>query len=126
MKQPARKLLNWVVVIMMVMLPLRGGLALPQAACDMHEAASHAADDHSGHKMHHAVESVQTETADASDCCDSATHCGGDCGMGTGFSFMAPSIISVPSSTGPGVRSRVTDHLVARDIAPPVRPPANL
>ena len=126
MNQTARNMLNWVVVIMMVMLPMRGVLALPQAACDMHEMAFHAAGDHSAHEMHHAVEPVQTETANASDCCDSATHCAGDCGMGTGFSFIAPSIISVPSSTGSGVRSRVTDHLVAREIAPPVRPPANL
>ena len=119
-------MLNWAVVIMMVMLPMRGVLALTQAACDMHETASHAAGDHSAHEMHHAVESVQTETADATDCCDSAAHCGGDCGMGTVFSFIAPSVISVPSTTGPGVRSRVTDHLVAREIAPPVRPPAYL
>jgi hypothetical protein len=126
MNRTARNLLNWAVIMMMVMLPLRGVLALPLAACDMHETASHAAGDHGAHAMHHAAESVQTGTADASDCCDSAAHCGGDCGMGTGFSFIAPSVISVPSSTGPGIRSRVIDHLVFREITPPVRPPASL
>ena len=126
MKRTARKMLNWVVIMMMVMLPVRSVLALPLAACDMHEAASHASGDHGAHAMHHAVESVRNGTADASDCCDSATHCGGDCGMGTGFSFIAPSVISVPSSIEHGIHSRFIDHLVFREIAPPFRPPANL
>ncbi len=120
------KALNWIVIALMVMMPLRSVLAVTQAACDMHAQSLSVEIDHSMHAMHQANQPDQADTAVIHDCCDSAMHCNNECSVGTTVSFISPPTISLPTSTEAVIHTRVNDDLVFREITPPVRPPAYL
>ncbi|MBT8129278.1 MAG: hypothetical protein KJP10_04745, partial [Gammaproteobacteria bacterium] len=97
-----------------------------QAPCDMHESASHEMGDHSMHMMHQMDESAQVEIAVSHDCCDSATHCGSDCGININVSFITQSVFALPALKKAAIHTSINSNLVFRELAPPIRPPAHL
>ena len=120
-----RNILNWVLIAMMVMLPMRSVMALAQSACEMHEQAEKG---HSMHMMHHIAKHAQSNTAESQnhDCCDSDISCTGDCSTGMSVSFITQSAVMLPVLNKTAFNVRVSNNLVFRDLTPPLRPPANL
>lgn len=120
-------MLNWIVIALMVMLPLRGVIALDQSACEMHDEASEEMVDHSLHAMHLMAEGAQMDADESQNCCsDLSMNCNSDCGIGMSVSFLMQSAIAVPAQNETTFRTHVNNNLVFRDIAPPIRPPASL
>ncbi len=121
-------MLNWVLIAMMVMLPLRSVMAFAQTTCEMHDQASQAVEDHSMHMMHMMAEVTQVDAGEPqnSDCCDSGITCFADCSMGMSVSFIAQSAVMLPVMNEAAFNTVVNNNLVFRVLAPPIRPPANL
>ena len=112
---------------MMVMLPLRGVIALDRSTCEMHNEASQEVVDHRLHARHLMNEGVQMDANESQNCCsDLSTNCHNDCGIGTSVSFIMQSAITVPAQNATAFRTHVNNNLVFRDLAPPTRPPASL
>ena len=112
---------------MMVLLPLRGVMALDQSACEMHNEASEEVVDHGSHAMHLMVEGAQMDADETQNCCsDLSMNCNSDCGIGMSVSFFMQSAITVPAQNETAFRTHVNNNLVFRDLAPPIRPPASL
>jgi hypothetical protein len=120
-----RNILNWVLIAMMVMLPLRGVMAFAQATCEMHGQAT---EDRSMHMMHQMAEDVQigADESQNHDCCDSGISCTGDCGTGMSVSFITQSAVMLPALNKTAFNPFVNNNLVFRDLTPPLRPPENL
>jgi len=123
-----RSILNWVLIAMMVMLPLRGVMAVDESTCELHDQASQGVMDHAIHMAHVLAEDAGVDTAESSDCCccDNNMRCTSDCGIGTSVSFISQSAFTLPASTETAFHTHVNNDLVFRDPAPPVRPPASL
>jgi len=120
-------MLNWIVIAIMVMLPLRGVIALDQSTCEMHNEASQEVVDHSLHEMHLMTEGAQIDTNESQNCCsDLSMNCNSDCGIGMNVSFIMQSAITFPAQNETAFRTHVNNNLVFRDLAPPIRPPASL
>ena len=82
---------------MMVMLPMRGVIALDQSACEMHNEASQEVVDHSLHAMHLMTEGAQIDANEPQDCCsDLSMNCNSDCGIGMSVSLIMQSAITFP------------------------------
>jgi len=128
MRKRTRNTMNWIIIAMMAMLPLRGVMASVQSNCDMHEQATQHVHDHSMHMAHQVDQAVQQQAADSADCCccDSAMQCATDCGIGSSVSIISLSSIVIPSLGAAVLRDHVATNLVFRELAPPIRPPANL
>jgi len=123
-----RSILNWVLIAMMVMLPMRSVMAFAQSACEMHDQASQAVKGHNMHMMHQIAEDAQSDTAESQnhDCCDSNISCTGDCSTGMNVSFITQSAVMLPVLNKTAFNVLVSNNLVFRDLTPPLRPPANL
>jgi hypothetical protein len=123
-----RNILNWVLIAVMVMLPLRSVMAFALTSCEMHDQASQAVEGHSMHMMHRMVENARSDTGDSqnSDCCNSGITCTGDCSIGMSVSFITPSVVMLPALNEAEFNPLVNNNLVLRDLTPPLRPPANL
>lgn len=120
-------MLNWILIAMMAMLPLRSVIAFDQSSCEMHDQASMEVD-HSAHSMHAMSDAAQPESDQSNNCCccDSDMKCSSDCGMGMSVSFLAQSVHTLPVLNQAAVRTHIDNSLVFRDLAPPIRPPASL
>ena len=117
-------MLNWLLITMMLMLPLRGALADNQTACQMHDEPYQEIVDHG---MHVVPEAAQLGAAVFHDCCsDDEIACNSDCGMGMSVSFILQSIIDVPVLNKALPQTCVNNILVLRELPPPTRPPAYL
>jgi len=124
MHKTKRNILNWILVTMMVVLPLRGVQALDHSNCQMHDEASRVVNVHSMHMM---SEATQVNTIDLHNCCDNSdVKCNSDCGIGTAVSFITQPAITLPALNETSFLAHVNNDLVFRDLAPPIRPPANL
>ena len=122
-------MLNWMLIVLMAILPLRNAAAFEQVNCQMHEQSSIEMSDHDMHAMHgmsHMDSSGDTAAApDDCCCCDNSMSCNGDCGVGLGASFIVQSAITVPAISGTTCRTHINATLVLRDVSPPIRPPQN-
>ena len=134
MNRRARNTINWLIIAMMVVLPVRAVNAFAQFACETPEQAAEVMHDHSmhmmqetrtQHEMHVMPETVQTDSA-ACCCCDGDVSCSGDCAAGAGASFVMPAMIRVPVVHGSEIRTHVAVDPLSRDQSPPTRPPASL
>jgi len=123
-----RNILNWVLIAMMVMLPMRSVMAFVETACEMHDQASQVVENHSAHMMHQMDEDVQIDADESqnNDCCDSDISCTGDCSTGISVSFITQSAVMLPVWNKTAFNPLVSNNLVFRDLTPPLRPPANL
>jgi hypothetical protein len=123
-----RNILNWLLIAMMVMLPLRSVMALAQTTCEMHGQASLEMEGHSMHTMHMMNEDAQADNGATQnrDCCKSGKTCTGDCCIGISVSFITQSAVLLPEFNEAAFNPLVNNSLVSRNLAPPVRPPANL
>jgi len=123
-----RSVLNWLLIAMMVMLPMRSVIAFAQSTCEMHDQASQAVKGHSMHMMHQIAEDAQSDTAESQnhDCCDSDITCTGDCSTGMSVSFITQSAVMLPVLNKTAFNVLVSNNPVFRDLTPPLRPPANL
>ena len=125
-------MLNWFLIAMIVMLPLRGVLALDRASCEMHDEASQIEQGHAmhmaGHVTMHMQEDVDLKAAGSDDCCccDKSMQCSSHCGPGAGASVIIQSAFTVPELKRVTLRTHVNSGLIFRDPEPPVRPPENL
>ena len=128
MDKNTRNIVNWVLIAMMVMLPLRSVMAVAHTACDMHDQASQVVEDHSMHMMHQMNEQAQMDAGKSqdSDCCDSEISCSADCGIGMSVSYIAQSTVMLPALYETAFNPLVNNNLVFRELTPPTRPPANL
>ena len=128
MSKNARNGINWIIITLLVMLPLRSVIAFEQTACDMHDQAEQAVHHHGEHSAHLAAALIEQDDAVLQDCCccDSDRHCAADCGIGAGSSFIAQSILMIPSTGGSLFQAPSDNTLVFRALSPPVRPPAYL
>lgn len=117
-------IVNWVLIAMMVMLPMRSAMAFSQFTCEMHDESARKLMDHGMHMM---VDGARMDIDAPMDCClDSDNHCGNDCGMNMSVSIITPSAITLPALHQTAFRTHVINDLVFRDLAPPIRPPASL
>ena len=120
--------INWIIITLLVMLPLRGVIAIEQSTCDMHDRAAQAMHDHGEHSAHLAGAMSDHDDDGLQDCCccDSDRHCITDCGIGAGSSFIAQSVLLIPSTSGSSFQAPTDNTLVFRALSPPIRPPAYL
>jgi len=127
-KQSLRNILNWILITMMVMLPLRAVLAIDQSSCQMHGESAQQFKGHHMHLRHMMSEAVQTDVADSHDCCccESSVSCYYDCGIGMSASFIMQHAMTVPVLNKASFRTHVENNLVFRELIPPTRPPAKL
>ena len=123
-----RSIINWALIAVMMLLPMRSVMAFAQSTCEMHDQAPQAVKVHSMHMMHQVVEDSQSDTAESQnhDCCDSDISCTGDCSTGTSVSFITQSAVMLPVLNKTAFNVLVSNNLVFRDLTPPLRPPANL
>lgn len=128
MNKITRSILNWVLIAMMVMLPMRSVMAFAQSACEMHDHVSKAVENHSAHMMHQIAKDAQSDTAESqnNDCCNGGISCTGDCSTGMSVSFITQSAVMLPVLNNTAFNVLVSNNLVFRDLTPPLRPPANL
>jgi hypothetical protein len=148
MQVKRHRLLHWLLIITMAMLPLRIALAV-NPGCGMHEhgapSAAHpmhnhsgqmAMNGHAGHRMmNHAdpvagIDHLSYSNADQSTtkhhccCCDSAkSSCSPDCGMGLHASAIMTSVFSMTNSYQSRTVTVAADVLQTRELTPPSRPP---
>lgn len=123
-----RNMLNWLLIAMIVMLPLRSVMAFAQTTCEMHGQASLEMAGHSMHMMHLMTGDAQAgnSASQNGDCCKSGKTCTGDCCVGISVSFIMQSAVLLPAFNEAAFNPLVNTSLVFRNLAPPVRPPANL
>jgi hypothetical protein len=122
-----RCIVNWILIIMMAMLPLRSVLAISHGTCKMHHEVSREMMHHDMHTMHRVADDARIDTDESMDCChDSGMQCSSDCSMVMSFSVITPTAISLPVLNETAFRTHVISDLVIRDLAPPIRPPACL
>ena len=118
-----QRILNWMLITLMVMLPLRVVWADVQSSCDMHDPS---AEQHAEHHQHHSPDADQYGSVDSGDCCccDSGTSCGSDCGASTSVGVILPSGLDLSLSNTFSIRTKTVNDLVFRELSPPTRPPA--
>jgi hypothetical protein len=123
-----RNIINWVLIAMLAMLPLRSVMAVVESTCELHDEVSQGAIDHDMHMVHMRLDDASIDTAESSDCCccESSMKCTSDCGIGTSASFIAQSAVLIPALNETVFQTHVKNDLVFRDLAPPIRPPASL
>lgn len=121
-------MLNWVLIAMMLMLPLRGVMAVDETTCELHDQASTEVMGHNMHMAHLTADDVAIDAEQSNDCCccESSMNCTSDCGIGTSVPFISQSAIILPALNETAYHSHVDNDLIFRDLAPPVRPPASL
>ncbi len=120
-----QRVLNWMLIASMVMLPLRLVWADIQPNCDMHEPS---VEHHAGHHMHHSLAMDQHDGVDSRDCCccDSGSSCASDCGFSISVGVILPSGIDLSLPNAISIRTKIANDLVFREYSPPTRPPAYL
>ncbi|MGB5456148.1 MAG: hypothetical protein WBO73_09480 [Gammaproteobacteria bacterium] len=122
-------LLNWILITIMVMLPLRSVIASDRSTCDMHEQAS---PQDSGHHLHHhqvmgeADHQNTIATNDECCCCEGSISCHANCSISLGAGVIMPPALSVPTLNVSSIRTQVASNPVFRERIPPIRPPAYL
>jgi hypothetical protein len=122
-----RYLLNWILIALLAMLPLRNVMALAQVNCEMHDQSSIEMIDHSMHAMHSSssIDNRDAVVADNCCCCDNGMDCTGDCSLGLSASLIMQPVITVPTINQSRLQTFISTSLVLREISPPVRPPEN-
>jgi hypothetical protein len=121
-------MLNWILIALVAMLPLRGVQAIEQVNCQMQDQSSMEMIDygmHAGHDMSD-IAGIEADKQHDCCCCDNGMNCSGDCGMGIGASFIMQSTISVPVVNTTALRTQYNSSLASGTFSPPIRPPANL
>ncbi|MBT8129652.1 MAG: hypothetical protein KJP10_06655 [Gammaproteobacteria bacterium] len=128
MKQRTPHIVNWVLIALMVVLPLRGVIALERIACEMHDADAASVHDHSMHRMHAMNDQVQPLTTEKQTCCccDVGTTCSNDCAAGLSVSLIMQSSVVLPERNRSVYRALIGNKPVFRDPSPPLRPPASV
>jgi hypothetical protein len=127
-KQRTPHIVNWVLIALLIMLPLRGVIALERIDCGMQAAEAASVHDHSMHMKHGVSDQVQPLTTEkhACCCCDVGTSCSNDCAAGLGVSLIMQSSVVLPERNRPVYRSLIGNKPVIRDPSPPLRPPASV
>jgi hypothetical protein len=125
-KAPTPQIVNWILIALMVVMPLRAVMALERVNCEMHDAAIATSHDHSMHMMHDMNDQVQPLATDQQTCCccDGTVSCTSDCAAGLSVSLLLPSSVVLPERNRPLYRSMMANKPVFRDPSPPLRPPA--
>jgi len=127
-----RKLLNYVLIILLMVAPLRGVVA---AHCDMVKMSMQEMDVSSNTIVMHApmmhdmsaMQSTGSVPADTSKhhCCDDASaSCSGVCDLGISFSLMLQEISYSPVYKSSFNSVPFTSKILFRELTPPSRPPA--
>jgi hypothetical protein len=120
-------IINWILIFMVAMLPLRSVLAISHDTCKMHHEASAEITGHEMHAMHGESGDTRMDTDESMNCChDSSVKCSSDCSMGMSVTVITPVAVTLPVLNETALRTHYISDLVVRDLAPPVRPPANL
>jgi len=111
---------------MIAMLPLRGVIANDKSTCELHDEVSPEVMSHAVHMAHIMADDAGIDADESNDCCccDNGMKCTSDCGIGTSVPFISQSAITLPAVNQTAFRIHVTNDLVFRDLAPPIRPPA--
>jgi hypothetical protein len=123
--------LHYLLIILLVLAPFRGLLAMPSSHCDMNDMpASHQmnvemdAMEHDGAMSHHPAQS-DTVAVHHKCCCCHDGSCAGQCDMGMSVSLIVQESLYAP------VIVAVTESLIAssavllRALTPLIRPPAS-
>lgn len=118
-----QRILNWMLIALMVLLPLRVVWADVQSSCDMQDPST---EQHAEHHQHHSPDADQFVSVDSGDCCccDSGASCGADCGASTSVGVILPSGLDLSLPNTLSIRTKIVNGLVFREIRPPTRPPA--
>ena len=132
-------ILNWLLITVMVMLPLRGALASELADCQMkHEQSDKEQHqtmiDHSAHMMSGSVQagagdavekSAATPGGDPHQCCDDkGMMCNNDCASMMSMSFVIHSASSIDARYHSVLTAQTTTDVLLRALPPLERPPA--
>jgi hypothetical protein len=123
-----RHILNWMLIALMAMLPIRNVMALEQVNCQMHDQSSIEMADHDMHAMHGMSDIADVDANEKQNCCccDSSMSCNGNCSLGPGVSLFMQPAITVPAINGTRFQACINSSLVLTEYSPPVRPPASL
>lgn len=121
-------ILNWMLIVLMALLPLRNVMALEQVNCQMHEQSSIEMTAHGMHAMHDmsGIADVDANEQHNCCCCDSGMSCSGDCNLGLAVSFIMQPAITVPEIDGTTFHASINSPLALTEFSPPIRPPASL
>ena len=130
------KLLHYVLIILLMIAPLRGVIAVP---CDMQEMnASSRATVMPGTVMSDSVMPAHDMSAMLSTdsmssgmiehgCCDDSTvNCSADCDLGINFSLISQETSYSPVFNNSFKSVSFSSKILFRELTPPSRPPANL
>lgn len=122
---PTQRILNWLLITLMVMLPFRFVWADVESSCHMHDQPS---EQTVGHHLHHSADVDQFDVVDLDDCCccESGMYCSTDCGVSLSAGVILPSALIVPFINASSIRTKIVNDLVFREHIPPTRPPAYL
>ena len=140
MRAKRHYILNWLLISMMVMLPLRSVLAFDLADCQMqHEASSQTMIDHTmadqsmvDHSAHMMPDPTQADTGladsgNSHNCCsDKDMMCNSDCASVINMSFVIQTPVLIENSYHSVIIARTSTDVLLRTLPPLERPPAHL
>lgn len=141
------KPLHYVLIILLMLAPLRGVMAVQQSHCDMEDMpmSASANDSMSGHDMsghamhgmspleftavpvHMTADQPQTDQSTSNEqccCCDSG--CAANCDMSISASMVMNASAYSPVFINTSNSISYTSEILVRALTPPSRPPANL
>ena len=117
-------MLNWFLIAMMVMLPLRSVLAFDQTSCQMQHETPRMMVDHSSHMM---PDDVQGNPDKAHNCCsESGAACNNNCSSGMNLSFVFQKPVLITANYNSMLVANTSNDVLFRATTPPIRPPAYL
>lgn len=116
--------LNWLLITVIVMMPLRSVLAFDLSECQTQHEQSQVMVDHSHHMM---SETVQADSGNSHKCCnDKGKLCNNDCTSMMNMSFVIQSSSLIENHYHSVLTAQTTIDVILRALPPLEKPPAYL
>jgi len=120
------KLLRYLLILLLMLAPFRGAVAMPSPHCDMDDmSAAHQMNNMtSGETMSHKHSVVSAAAVKHKCCCCDEDKCAGHCDMGMTVSLIVEDSLYAPVIVAITASVIVSSDLLIRALTPLSRPPA--
>ncbi len=129
MKINQYQLLHYALIMLLMIVPVRGAVAMQQSHCDMDDNTVYTSADISDHSIAHdmtamSIADTSVQKADKShDCCSNNSICISNCDMSMSVSVLMKRSIYTPKFTQAEASVALTTDLITIEHTPPYRPP---